>query len=219
MSLSPHRYFAIHKPYGMLSQFKGGHPGLPMLGDLDFSFPEGTHALGRLDSTSEGLLLLTTNKAMTKMLFNPEAAHPRSYLVNVFREVKDNTIEQLAQGVSIRPRGGGDNFITAPAVVRRQARPVGLPRGGHELREDLPQDWLRITLTEGKYRQVRKMLQAVGHPCHRLIRMSIGDMQLGDLASGDVREMDEDSFFVELGLDPAKKPAVIQHGIETNSPV
>ncbi|RYE20656.1 MAG: hypothetical protein EOP51_17370, partial [Sphingobacteriales bacterium] len=91
--------------YGMLSQFMGGHPGLPMLGDLDFSFPEGIHALGRLDYTSEGLLLLTTNKAMTRILFNPDAAHPRTYLVNVYRPVSDATIQQLAGGVSIRIAG------------------------------------------------------------------------------------------------------------------
>src|SRR4028118_203718 len=104
MSLTTHRYFAINKPYGMLSQFVGGDPGLLMLGDLPFPFPEGTHAIGRLDYTSEGLLLLTTNKAITKLLFNPAAAHPRSYLVNVYKRVSDETIEQLRTGVNIRIR-------------------------------------------------------------------------------------------------------------------
>src|SRR3954469_25350006 len=70
MPAPAYRYFAINKPYGMLSQFVGGHPGLHMLGDLPFAFPEGTHAIGRLDYTSEGLLLLTTNKAVTNILFN-----------------------------------------------------------------------------------------------------------------------------------------------------
>ena len=197
--MSPHRYFAINKPYGMLSQFVGGHPGLPMLDALDFSFPEGTHALGRLDYTSEGLLLLTTNKAMTKILFNPEAAHQRTYLVNVYKQVSDATINHLANGVSIRIKGG-ENYSTTPAVVRRNPRPNSLPRITHELREDIAQDWLTITLTEGKYRQVRKMLQAVHHPCHRLIRLSIGKMELGDLASGAVRELSELDFFRELGI-------------------
>jgi 23S rRNA pseudouridine2457 synthase len=199
MTVSPYRYFAIHKPYGMLSQFVGGHPGLPMLGDLPFAFPEGTHAVGRLDYTSEGLLLLTTNKAITKLLFNPAAAHHRTYLVNVYKCVSDDTIGQLTSGVGIRIKGG-DNYTTAPAVVMRAARPKALPRITHELREDIPQDWLTITLTEGKHRQIRKMLQAVYHPCHRLIRLSIGGMVLGDLASGGVRELGEELFFEELGL-------------------
>lgn len=199
MSQPEHRYFAVHKPYGMLSQFVGGYPGFPMLGDLPFPFPDGTHAVGRLDYTSEGLLLLTTNKAVTRLLFDPAAAHPRSYQVNVYKRVSDETIERLATGVSIRIRGGVD-YTTGPATVCRYPRPAGLPRMGHELREDIPQDWLLITLAEGKHRQVRKMLQAVHHPCHRLIRLSIGGMSLGDLPGGAVRELSEEAFFGELGL-------------------
>jgi 23S rRNA pseudouridine2457 synthase len=199
MDTPDHRYFAINKPYNMLSQFVGGHRGLRMLGDLGFPFPEGTHALGRLDFHSEGLLLLTTNKAMTKILFNPLAAHQRTYLVNVYRAVSDDTITQLEQGVSIRIKGGGD-YVTSPAKVARHPRPPGLVRITHELREDITQDWLSITLTEGKYRQIRKMMQAVYHPCHRLIRLSIGGLLLGDLPSGAVREMSEQEFFDEIGI-------------------
>jgi 23S rRNA pseudouridine2457 synthase len=196
---SAHRYFALHKPYGMLSQFRGGHPGLRMLSDLPFHFPEGIHALGRLDYTSEGLLLLTTDPSVTKRLFDPNARHPRSYLVNVYRPVSEATISQLATGVSIRIKGGAD-YTTAPAIVSRQERPSWLPRITHELRADIPQDWLTITLTEGKFRQVRKMLQAVYHPCHRLVRLSIGSMELGDLPSGAVRELEAAAFFREIGL-------------------
>jgi 23S rRNA pseudouridine2457 synthase len=199
MHLPSHQYFAINKPYGMLSQFVGGHRGMPMLGDLAFDFPEGTHAVGRLDYTSEGLLLLTTNKAITKILFNPASAHQRRYLVNVYKRVSDETIERLSTGVSIRIRGG-ENYTTSAALVARAERPGVLPRIAHELREDIAQDWLTIALTEGKHRQIRKMLQSVHHPCHRLIRLSIGGMELGDLASGCVREMNDGEFFKELGL-------------------
>jgi len=197
---SSSQYFALHKPYGMLSQFVGGHPGLSMLGDLPFAFPEGIHAVGRLDYTSEGLLLLTTDKQVTKRLFNPAARHPRSYLVNVYKQVSDATIGQLSAGISIRIKGGL-YYTTAPAIVTRAERPSWLPRITHELREDIPQDWLCITLTEGKFRQVRKMLQAAYHPCHRLIRLSIGGMELGDLRSGELRELSESDFFGTLGLD------------------
>jgi 23S rRNA pseudouridine2457 synthase len=194
-----HRYFAINKPYSMLSQFIGGSRGLRMLGSFDFDFPEGIHALGRLDYHSEGLLLLTTNKAMTKILFESDKPHPRTYLVNVYRPVSDETIQQLSSGVSIRIKGGGD-YITAPAIVARASRPEGLPRITHELREDIQQDWLTITLTEGKYRQIRKMLQGVHHPCHRLIRLSIGGMSLGTLPIGGVKELSEEDFCSQLGL-------------------
>ena len=196
---APPRYFALHKPYGMLSQFTGGHPGLRMLGDLPFAFPEGIHAVGRLDYTSEGLLLLTTDQKVTRRLFDPAARHPRSYLVNIYKQVSDVTIAQLASGISIRIKGGLD-YTTAPAIVTRVERPASLPRITHELREDIPQDWLCITLTEGKFRQVRKMLQAVYHPCHRLIRLSIGGMELGDLRSGELRELDAAAFFGGLGI-------------------
>ncbi len=199
MDASQHRYFALHKPYGMLSQFIGGHPGLRMLSDLPIDFPEGIHAVGRLDYTSEGLLLLTTDPAVTRRLFHPAAAHPRSYLVNVYKPVSDGTLERLEAGLPIRVKGGLD-YTTAPAIVTRQERPDWLSRITQELRADIPQDWLRITLTEGKFRQVRKMLQAVYHPCHRLIRLSIGGMELGGLCSGEVRELGAAEFYGELGL-------------------
>lgn len=194
-----HRYFAIHKPYGMLSQFIGGARNLRMLGELDFAFPEGTHAVGRLDYTSEGLLILTTNPAITKLLFNGATPHKRCYLVNVYKHVFDETIIQLATGTVIRIKGGVD-YTTAPAIVQRVARPEGLPRIGHELREDITQDWLTITLTEGKHRQIRKMLQRVGHPCHRLIRLSIDGLELGDLPAGGVLEITEADLFSALNL-------------------
>jgi 23S rRNA pseudouridine2457 synthase len=102
MPAASYRYFALHKPYGMLSQFVGGHPGLRMLSHLPYAFPEGIHAIGRLDYTSEGLLLLTTDPAVTKRLFHPDARHPRSYLVNVYWPVADSKLERLATGIPIR---------------------------------------------------------------------------------------------------------------------
>ena len=77
-----HRYFVIHKPANMVSQFISSHK-VRLLGDLNFTFPEGTHAVGRLDINSEGLLLLTTNKKITKLLFESTVPHKRAYLVQV----------------------------------------------------------------------------------------------------------------------------------------
>ncbi len=197
--MSGFRYFALHKPFEMLSQFSGGAPGLRMLGELPYEFPEGIHAIGRLDYESEGLLLLTNDSSVTRRLFRPEAAHPRSYLVNVYRNLAEEDLERLRSGVQLRVRGGGD-YLTAPALVERVPRPEWLPRGGSELRADIAQDWLRITLREGKYRQVRKMTRAVRHPCKRLVRLQIGGMKLDGLAAGELREYSAAGFFGELGI-------------------
>lgn len=194
-----YRYFAIHKPYHMLSQFIGGHPGLRMLGELDYDFPEGIHAVGRLDHTSEGLLLLTTNKAVTRLLFKGEEKHKRTYLVQAYKEVSPETLHLLRTGISIKISGNMD-YTTTPCDVAIVERPAALPRLVHELRADIPQTWMTMTLTEGKYRQIRKMLQEAGHPCRRLIRLSIEELQLGDMAAGEVRELPEKDFFKLLHI-------------------
>ena len=80
--MNAHRYFLVNKPYNMVSQFVSSHD-VRLLGDLNFDFPEGTHAIGRLDQNSEGLLLLTTNKKITKLLFQGPIPHKRTYLVQV----------------------------------------------------------------------------------------------------------------------------------------
>jgi 23S rRNA pseudouridine2457 synthase len=197
--MSDFRYFALHKPFGMLSQFIGGHRGLRMLGDLPYEFPEGIHAIGRLDYESEGLLLLTTDSSVTRRLYRPEAVHPRTYLVNVYRKPSEETLQQLRAGVQLVIKGGED-YVTTPALVERVPRPDWLPRGGAELAANIEQDWLEITLTEGKYRQVRKMLAAVRHKCRRLVRLQIGGMKLEGLKAGELREYSADAFFGELGI-------------------
>jgi 23S rRNA pseudouridine2457 synthase len=95
-----HQYFLVNKPYNMLSQFVSSYE-LPVLGDLDFIFPEGTHAIGRLDKPSEGLLLLTTNSKVTKLLFESKIPHPRTYLVMVKGIVSEENVERLRNGISI----------------------------------------------------------------------------------------------------------------------
>ncbi len=195
-----HRYFAIHKPSHYLSQFIGGAPKLHMLGELDFAFPEGTHAVGRLDYHSEGLLLLTTNNRVTKLLFESGIPHERTYLLQAYKMISDETLNGLRTGIIIRIKGGID-FTTTPCKVDIVQRPEVFPFGRFEVPEPLPSTWLQMTLTEGKYRQIRKMLQAVGHQCRRLIRTSIEDIKLGELPAGSVRELEEADFFRLLKID------------------
>ncbi|MBV8252143.1 MAG: rRNA pseudouridine synthase [Chitinophaga sp.] len=197
MHNSGHRYFIIHKPYNMVSQFISPH-NVRLLGDLDFDFPEGTHAIGRLDNESEGLLILTTNKKVTKLLFESVIPHKRTYVVKAKYYVTEEEVQRLRDGVSM-PVGIHETYTTKPCEVRIVPQPQGLEvRPGDY--NDNPHTWLEITLTEGKYHQVRKMLGAIHHRCQRLIRTSIESLELGDLKSGQVREIPEAEFFAQLGI-------------------
>jgi 23S rRNA pseudouridine2457 synthase len=199
MAMSEHRYFILNKPCNMVSQFVSSDK-VNLLGDLDFDFPEGTHAIGRLDNNSEGLLLLTTNKKVTRLLFHAEEKHSRTYLVQVNNILSNENLLRLQSGVTIRIKGA-ENYTTPACAVRLVDHPdtichfkTGTSKeyGAHT--------WLLITLTEGKFRQVRKMMAAVRHRCKRLIRVSIEDITLDGLAPGMVYEMQEKAFFEKLKI-------------------
>ncbi len=197
MNNSGHRYFIIHKPYNMVSQFISPH-NVRLLGDLDFDFPEGTHAIGRLDNESEGLLILTTNKKVTKLLFESTIPHKRTYVVKAKYYVTEEEVQRLRDGVDM-PVGIHEVYTTKPCEVRIVPQPEGLEQRPGDYNNN-PHTWLEITLTEGKYHQVRKMLGAIHHRCQRLIRTSIESLELGDLKSGAVKEIPEEEFFALLGI-------------------
>lgn len=181
----------------MVSQFISPH-NVRLLGDLGYPFPGGTHALGRLDAPSEGLLLLTTNKKITRLLFLAEEPHRRTYLVMVKKVISDAAIDQLRSGIKIRIKGGG--IYTCPPCDVERVEDPGIFNGWFIPNERIPYSWISISLTEGKFRQVRKMTEAAGHRCVRLIRIRIGDIELGNLQPGEVREISEDEFFLKLKL-------------------
>lgn len=194
-----HRYFILNKPYNMLSQFIGDNFGNNMLGKIDYDFPEGTHAIGRLDNLSEGLLILTTNKKVTKLLFNSKILHKRTYLVQVDATITDQNISDLRSGVPILLRGN-IMWTTSPCEVERIEKPDECYNIVNTLHPRHPHAWLKITLTEGKYRQIRKMIIAVNNKCKRLIRTSIEDLELGNLPVGQIREYSESDFFQMLKI-------------------
>ena len=196
--MEPHRYFILNKPYNMVSQFVSTHD-VRLLGDIDFDFPEGTHAIGRLDNHSEGLLLLTTNKKVTRLLFQGELPHTRTYLVQVKNHVSEDSLLRLQNGIDIRVKGG-ENYTTTPCKVSVIVKPENLFSSGYELREDVASTWLQIELTEGKFHQVRKMVAAIHHRCKRLIRVSIEEIELDGLQPGEIKELDEASFFRKLNI-------------------
>ncbi|MGC4103296.1 pseudouridine synthase [Ferruginibacter sp.] len=198
MTPPANRYFIVHKPFNMVSQFKSSH-AVGLLGDLDFDFPEGTHAIGRLDNHSEGLLVLTTNKKVTRLLFLSEEPHKRTYLVQVNNVMSSENLERLRNGVDFKIKSG-QPYTTAPCTVEVVSDPAEYCNMAPRLTAWEPYTWLLITITEGKYHQVRKMIAATRHKCKRLIRVSIEDLWLKDLGSGKVREMDEKNFFQQLKI-------------------
>lgn len=183
----------------MVSQFVSPD-NVGLLTEINYPFPEGIHAIGRLDNHSEGLLILTTNKKVTKLLFESKLPHKRTYLVQVRDIVTPEKLLKLQSGVSIHIKGGID-YTTSPCEVSIVEKPAGLYKRPDEFLERLPNSWLLITLTEGKFHQVRKMVDAVRHRCKRLIRVSIEDLLLNDLQPGEVKEFQEADFFTKLKID------------------
>ncbi len=183
----------------MVSQFISTHD-VKLLGDLDFDFPAGTHAIGRLDNHSEGLLILTTDKKVTRLLFLSDTPHKRTYLVQINNRISEENLKRLQTGVTIRIKTGV--MYTTPACdVHIVTEPEKLYELGTRLTAYDPFTWLLITITEGKYHQVRKMIAAIKHKCKRLIRISIEDLQLDGLAAGAVRELEKDDLFEKLKIE------------------
>ena len=192
------RYFIINKPYKMVSQFVSPD-NVGLLTAINYNFPPGIHAIGRLDNHSEGLLILTTDKRITKLLFESSVPHKRTYLVQVRDVVSHESLIKLQTGVTIIIKGGG-NYTTTPCEVLIVDKPSNLYNREDEFLERLPSTWLLITLTEGKFHQVRKMVDAVRHRCKRLIRISIEDLLLENLQPGEVKEIEKKDFFEKLKL-------------------
>jgi len=170
---------AFHKPCGVISQFRADGSRNRTL--ADFGFPPGVYPLGRLDADSEGLLLLTDEPDLNRRLLHPSQAHPREYWVQVEGIPSAEARRQLARGPVIQGRP------TLPCRVEPLSPAPCLPPRVPPIRyrKSVPDSWLAIELREGKNRQVRRMTAAIGHPTLRLIRVRIGQFQLGGLPPGE----------------------------------
>ena len=187
--MKAHSHFIIYKPYGFLSQFitnqkKGGKH--KMLGELH-NFPENTMAIGRLDVKSEGLLLLTTDGKVSDFI-TTKGKVEKEYYVQVDGAITSKAIEQLKKGVEIG--FDGKKYMTKPCKAKMISEP-DFPERSKKIRDARhgPTPWISVTLTEGKFRQVRKMTSAVGFATLRLIRVRIGDIKLDNLKVGEVKEV------------------------------
>jgi len=184
------KYYLLHKPYGMLSQFtrEGGHPSLA---DVDFTFETDVYSVGRLDTDSEGLLLLTNDKRLNSELLSPENGHPRTYHAQVEGAPELSDVRKLQNPMKLKIKG--KEFTTRPCRVSiLEPQPNYVDRlPPVRVRKSIPDTWISITLTEGKNRQVRRMTAGAGFPTLRLIREAIGPFKLKGLKAGEVRELTE----------------------------
>lgn len=168
---------ALHKPYGVLSRFSPDGSAWRTLAEL--GLPRGVWPIGRLDADSEGLLILSADKALVDRLLSPKRRHRKVYWAQVERIPTVEALAQLAAGVVL------DGELTRPARARR-IEPPALPARDPPIRfrKTVPDCWIELEIVEGKNRQVRRMTAAVGHPTLRLVRAAIGHYPLGDLAPG-----------------------------------
>ncbi len=173
---------AFNKPYGVLCQFTDrSQPPRPTL--AGFGLPPGVYPAGRLDHDSEGLLLLTDDGRLAHRITAPRHKQPKTYLVQVEGTPSPAQLQQLREGVVL------NDGPTRPAAVEAVDAPRLWPRDPPvRYRRSVPDAWLRLTIGEGRNRQVRRMTAAVGLPTLRLVRVAIGPWRLDGLQPGQWRD-------------------------------
>lgn len=176
------RLILFNKPFGVQSQFSGGAPdgSDTLAGYVDCP---GVYPAGRLDKDSEGLLLLTDDGALQARIADPKFKLPKTYLVQVEGEPDEAALQALRRGVVLK------DGMTRPAEAERIGPPDLWPRNPPvRFRKTVPDSWIRLTIREGRNRQVRRMTAAVGLPTLRLVRWSVGGWTVEGLAPGQWRE-------------------------------
>ncbi len=163
----PKVYLIVNKPKGVVTSLHDPE-GRPTIKDFLKGVKYRVFPVGRLDYDSEGLLLLTNDGDFTHAVLHPSKKIPKTYLVKVKEVLEDDEIEKLRKGIRL------EDGVTAPAKVKR-------------IRKTEHNSWLEITLHEGKKRQIRHMLDKVGHPVLKLKRIRINGIELGNLESGKYR--------------------------------
>jgi pseudouridine synthase len=170
VNLDPNvRYYALHKPPGVVTTMNDPQGRPDIRGFLPEDGPR-VFPVGRLDRDSEGLLLLTNDGELGNRLLHPRYAVEKEYLAEVDGAPTDRLVSRIRRGVEL------EDGLAKPTAVRVVA--ASGPRGA-----------LRLTMTEGRKREVRRLLAEVGLPVTRLVRLRIGPVKLGNLPPGELREL------------------------------
>ena len=170
---------AFNKPFGVLSQFTDAKSPTSRATLSDYVPVPRVYPAGRLDRDSEGLLLLTDDGRLQARIADPAFKLPKTYLVQVEGVAGDAALDALRRGVML------NDGPTRPAAVEAIDPPELWPRDPPiRYRASIPDAWLRLTIREGRNRQVRRMTAAVGLPTLRLVRWQIGDWTLDGIAPG-----------------------------------
>lgn len=173
----------FNKPYGVICQFSPSPPHATLKDYIDVP---GVYPAGRLDTDSEGLVVLTADGALQHRITDPQHKLPKTYFVQVEGAPDDAALTPLRDGVLLgdgRARPATAAIVDAPSWLWPRMPPI-------RARQAIPTAWLHITLREGRNRQVRRMTAAIGFPTLRLIRYSVGAWSLDDLAPGQFRTAD-----------------------------
>lgn len=173
-------YYVINKPRGVISSTVDDK-NRPTVIDMIENAPKGLHPIGRLDYDTTGLLILTTDGEVTNLLSNSTSKVPKTYIVKTKERLNYKQIEQLCNGVIV------NKVKTKPAKVR-------------PLKREWSNNFIRITITEGKYHQIKLMIEAVGSKVLKLHRERIGNMDVGILKSGVYKKLTLEELKSNIGL-------------------
>jgi 23S rRNA pseudouridine2457 synthase len=192
------KYYIIYKPFQVLSQFTTEN-NKACLKDF-FEVPTDVYPVGRLDYDSEGLLLLTNDKSLNHRLLHPSFAHEREYRVQVEGLITNEALQLLSSGITIKV--DGKPFRTAAAKASRLPEHTIIPERIPPIRfrQHIPTSWIKLVITEGKNRQVRKMTAASGFPTLRLIRYRLAGLTLDSMLPGDMIDINQNEVYGKLGL-------------------
>ena len=190
---APHSLLLVNKPFQVLTQFtrKDGKASLS-----DVVSAPGMYPAGRLDYDSEGLVLLTNWDALQTRLADPKSNTPKTYFVQVEGTPTSESLRRLRDGIVLND----GRTLPAEAALEDEPAWLWLRTPPIRFRKAIPTSWLRLTIREGRNRQVRRMTAAVGVPTLRLIRWSVGPWTLEGLSPGESREVDSEEIRTFMAL-------------------
>ena len=191
------KYYVFNKPFNVLSQFTG-EPNQKTLSDF-LKIEKDCYPVGRLDYDSEGLIIITNDKRLNDLLLNPKNNHKRDYLIQVEGEITTNALMNLTNGININVKGK-TYFVKClnVEIVQEAKLPDRVPP--IRFRENIPTTIIKMTLTDGKNRQVRRMTAVVGFPTLRLIRISIENIKIENIPIGEFVEYSQNDIYKLLNI-------------------